>query len=173
MSGKIWPLKNSLTGVVDNGTKLEESDVLKNEDDIPSSAIISLTVNDPRALFEKETVAVSEAKLPGALGNTETGVQGSTNFPSASEMSKESLSSLCLTQKEGYHFVDLWDAHKGIVSPIEESILCKKRHLQRMKYYHLNEKTSESLDHSDAEQSCQFCPVMLLRNNIQKGSITR
>lgn len=159
--------------VVDNETQFEKSDILKNEDDIPSSAFISLMVNDPRALFEKEIVAVSEAKLPGALGNTETGVQGSTNFPSASEVSRESPSSLCLTQKEGCHFVDLWDAHKGIVSPIEESILCKKRHLQRMKYYHLNEKTSESLNDSDAEQSYQFCPVMLLRNDIQKGSITR
>lgn len=173
MSGKIWPLKNSLTGVVDNGTQLEESDALKNEDDIPSSAIISLMVNDPRALFEKETVAVSDAKFPGALGNTETGVQGSANFPNASEMSRELLSSFRLTQKEGYHFLDLWDAYKGIIAPLEERILCKKRHFQRMKYYHLNEKTSESLDHSEAEQSCQFCPVMLLKNNNQKGSITR
>lgn len=175
ISDNVWALKKcSVAGSVDGEMLLEDSNPLK-EDHISASAIICMTVNDPRAFNEKETAGVSEEKHPGILGN-KTEVQRSKNFEGVSETNGEFLSSLCLKSSEVYdfpNFVGLWDAHKGIVPPVEESFLCKKRQIQRMKYYHLNEKTSETLDPSEAGESCQLCPIILLRNDIQKGSITR
>nr|XP_027114112.1 uncharacterized protein LOC113732501 [Coffea arabica] len=149
---------------------------LPQEDQISTSAIISLTVKDPRAIAEKGFAVLPETKPSEILGAKETNMQGDTTLERILPRNPGSLSSLLLNREEKYQFsdfIDLWDVSKGANPPVEESFLCKKKHCQLMKFFSIGEENSNNLDPSGVRQFSQLCPIMLLKDNSGKGFTTR
>ncbi|KAL7615683.1 hypothetical protein Lser_V15G02401 [Lactuca serriola] len=72
-------------------------------------------------------------------------------------------------------YTELWDANKGLFSPVEESVLCMEKHHQRLLSFCLTNKTSNDNNTPTTKmESSRFCPIILLkRNNLKDHSITR
>lgn len=170
-----WELKKCSAAEDDNETQLGNSSVFENDDQIFSS-VISLTVNDPRLLTGKDDMFVPRARSTGMRGHEEDEDDGHKTSAGIAESSIELLSSRCLGNGESsviFDSIDLWDASKGIGPPVEESVLCMEKHHQRLASYCLNDKGPRELYASTKGQCSRLCPILLLRNNNLKNSITR
>lgn len=162
----------------DGANEVQNASILKNEDQISSRAIISLTVSDPRVLTEKGVGVVPEAAAStGILGQIKRNEdKESDNLAGIAEKDKESGLSLYVKPDECCYLsenMDLWDASKGLCPPLEESVLCMEKHHQRLAAFCLGERSSGELNASTNEQFSRFCPTLLLRNSNLKDSITR
>ena len=132
--------------------QLTKCSSLDHEDQIPSCAILSLTVDDPRNLPEKKTSVVPEVASNRVLGD-------------ASENEAKENTSL-----EGNQDLDLWDARNGFSPPVEENVLCMEKHHQRLAFFCLSDSQSGILNtSSDAQHGS--CPILLLKSSNQKGMI--
>nr|XP_043610759.1 ribonucleases P/MRP protein subunit POP1 [Erigeron canadensis] len=70
-------------------------------------------------------------------------------------------------------YTDLWDVGKGLCCPVEESVLCMEKHHERLSSFCLADKSSDSTNLAIKIHSSRICPVILLRRNNLKDSITR
>ncbi|WJZ95097.1 hypothetical protein VitviT2T_013890 [Vitis vinifera] len=143
------------TGILINCFSLEANLLnwnLEHEEQIPSCAILSLTVDDPHNLPEKKTTVVPEVASNRVLGD-------------ASENEAMETTSLV-----GNQDMDLWDASNGLSPPVEEDVLCMEKHHQHLGFFCLSESQSGILNTSSDVQHGS-CPILLLKNNNQKGMI--
>lgn len=142
-----------------------------NDDQILSSAIVSLSVNDPRFLNKDITDAL-EAKTQDILSYKKD--ENGGNRTPKRDMKLLSCSSL---ESEGSHglseCIDLWDAKEGIDPPIEESILCMEKHHQRMELFRIGDMNSGRQQPSVERGFSRFCSILLLKSDNQKTSIIR
>ncbi|KAK4369445.1 hypothetical protein RND71_013237 [Anisodus tanguticus] len=140
---------------------------IENDDQILSSAIFSLSVNDPRFL-NNALEAKSQDKL--SYKKDECGGNGT----SKRDMKFLSCSSL---ESEGSHglseCIDLWNAKDGIDPPMEESILCMEKHQQRMQLFRIGDVNLGRQQPSNERQFSRFCPILLLKSDKQKTSAIR
>ncbi|KAG6653175.1 hypothetical protein CIPAW_05G057200 [Carya illinoinensis] len=67
------------------------------------------------------------------------------------------------------HNNDLWESSSGVSAPLEESILCMEKHRLRMENFCLDAPNSGTLNTPTKVQCSRSCPIMLLKNNDQKG----
>ncbi|PIN17831.1 Ribonuclease P [Handroanthus impetiginosus] len=140
----------------------EETSILENGNQIPSSAVISLVVKDPRTLTKKGNVIIPEGKPLGLLSYEHC------------ETKEQSFSSLPKHEAECvFNYGDLWDANKGVSPPVEESILCMEKHQQRKEFICLGSKSSVSQNAIVDGKYSRVCPVMLLKNENHEDSVTR
>uniref|UniRef100_A0A5B6YLK6 Uncharacterized protein n=1 Tax=Davidia involucrata TaxID=16924 RepID=A0A5B6YLK6_DAVIN len=158
-------------------THLKNSSILESEDHISSSSIISLTVNDPRALPEKKVAVFPKATSTSMLGHLrEDEVEGHPTLAGIQNRNAELLSSLWSKPEEISDlspFIDLWDAGKGLAPPVEESVLCKERHNQRLNSFCLGDTNLGALNASTKGQCSRLCPILLLKHDNEEGSIMR
>ncbi|CAK9145232.1 unnamed protein product [Ilex paraguariensis] len=175
-SDTSWQLNKCSVIKTDSEIQFKNSSVLGNEDVIPSSAVISLTVNDPRTLTEEGVAAIPEAMSTGILENVpEDEVKEHTTFAGIPQMNKGLAKSLYSKPEESSDLpfsIDLWDASKGICPPIEESVLCMEKHHQRMTVFCLGDKSSKARNAPVKGNCSKLCPILLLKD-YDKGSITR
>ncbi|XP_076903033.1 ribonucleases P/MRP protein subunit POP1-like [Bidens hawaiensis] len=68
---------------------------------------------------------------------------------------------------------DLWDAEKGLYCPVEESVLCMKKHHQRLVSFCLTDTHSVDINASTGIHSSRVCPIILLRRNNLMDSVAR
>lgn len=144
---------------------------IENDDQIPSSAIFSLSVDDPRFL-DKDITNASEAKVQDILSykKDESGRNGTP---------KRDMKLLVCSflEPEGSHglseCIDLWDTKKDIDPPIEENILCMEKHRQRMELFRIGDTSTGRQQPSIERRFSRFCPILLLRSDSQKTSIIR
>ncbi|XP_043699088.1 ribonucleases P/MRP protein subunit POP1 isoform X2 [Telopea speciosissima] len=163
----------ALEAVTDS--QLQKNIILEHGEHLPSRAILSLTVHDPRDLPMKRTELVSEA--PGSfqddvLKDESKHLAASTGF---SNNSKEILSSLWLEPEENGCFFsdskDLWETGNGMNHPLEDSILCMEKHNQRLAFFNLDNSQSEIVTNEKMGQSSRSCPILLLKDSCIGWSI--
>ncbi|CAN4115014.1 unnamed protein product [Withania somnifera] len=154
-----------------NSSLMKYTSYIENDDQILSSAIFSLTVNDPRFLNEDITDPL-EAKGQNILScnQDENGVNGTPK----KDMKLRSCSSL---EREGSpglsECVDLWDSKECMDPPIEESILCMEKHVKRMELFRIGDMKAGRQQPSVEKRFSRFCPILLLKSDKQKTSIVR
>ena len=133
-------------------SQLTKCSSLEHEEQIPSCAILSLTVNDPCNFPMKKTTVVPEVASNRVLGDASK---------------NEAMETTSLV---GNQDMDLWDASNGLSPPVEEDVLCMEKHHQHLGFFCLSESQSGILNTSSDVQHGS-CPILLLKNNNQKGMI--
>lgn len=154
-----------------NSSLVKYASYIENDGQILSSAIFSLSVNDPRFL-NKDITDPLEAKGQDTLSNKKD--ENGGNGTPKRDMKLLSCSSL---ECEGSHglseCIDLWDAKKGVDPPIEENILCMEKHHQRMELFRIGDMNSGRKQPSMERRFSRVCPILLLKSDNQKTSIIR
>lgn len=145
--------------------------VLENEEDIPSHAVMSLRVKDPRVFIEKrKTANAAESGSASVLADVQgTGDKEHFVYENISEK-KEEILSLMGSEAEGTSMLaekNLWDVNRGISPPVEETVICKERYDQNKKLFCLDE--SRVLNTSTNLQCSRSCPILLLKNDDRRG----
>ncbi|WMV53496.1 hypothetical protein MTR67_046881 [Solanum verrucosum] len=151
-----------------NSSPVKYASFIENDDQILSSAIFSLFVNDPRFL-NKDTTDPLEAKGQNILSykKDEKGIPNR-------DMKLLSCSSLECEGRPGLsECIDLWDAKEGIDPPIEENILCMEKHHQRMELFRVGDVNSRRQQPSVETRFSRVCPILLLKSENEKTSIIR
>ncbi|XP_039061850.1 ribonucleases P/MRP protein subunit POP1-like [Hibiscus syriacus] len=162
--------------IVDNSWQLQkcsaekDSDEFQNEEHIPSFAILSFIIKDPRLLPTKET---SDFREPDSIIDVlEVGASDCVNLTENLDKN-EVLGSLSCPKPEGNEILsdkNLWDASSRIDPPEEENELCMEKHQQRMDFFCLDDPKSGHPKTSNKVQCSRSCPILLLKNNNKKGS---
>ena len=132
-------------------SQLTNCSSLQHEDQIPSCAILSLAVDDPRNLPERKTAVVPEVVSNRVLGDA----------------SENEITEKTLVENQN---MDLWDVSNGFSSPVEESVLCMEKHCQRLSFFCRSDSQSGTLNTSSDVQPGS-CPILLLKNKNHKGMI--
>ncbi|OVA02515.1 Ribonuclease P/MRP [Macleaya cordata] len=162
-------------------TQIQKSLILEHAQHLPSGAILSLTVKDPRDLPKKGIESVSEAQ-----STTTTTLEGDvqvnnsdepatlTEFP---DKNKEIISSLWSKTEANSVLLsdskDLWNIQNVLNPPVEENLLCMEKHQRRMAFYNLDNTNSGVLSSESMKKSSRSCPILLLKDNDQRGSCAR
>ncbi|KAH0982044.1 hypothetical protein GBA52_009221 [Prunus armeniaca] len=109
--------------------------ILAKEDSIPSHAILSLNVKDPRTLTEKEKIAYApESGSTSILGDV-LGTESKEHVVFG-RFSDEPEGSGMLAEKS------LWDVSSGVSPPVEEEVICKEKHDQHKNFLCLDDLSS-------------------------------
>ena len=157
----------------DHDFQLKKSSVLENEEDFCSHAILSLRVKDPRIMPEKSFADVPESLSTGMLGVSEAEAKEDVALAGIQDKNKELLFSFGSKPRGNstiYDNKDLWDRSGGS-PPVEESVLCMEKHSLRMDKFCIDAPNSGMLNNSTKVQCSRSCPIVLLKNNNQKGSL--
>ncbi|GAV83063.1 POP1 domain-containing protein/POPLD domain-containing protein [Cephalotus follicularis] len=153
----------------DGETQSRKSSI-ENEEHLPSDAILSLTVWDPRAVPKNMIGDVSMLALTRILE-----AEGKEHAASSGIFDKNNeLQISSLSNSKGCNIFsdnkNLWDALFGVNPPLEENVICMQKQHQRMDFFCLDGPKSGMLKPSTEVQCARSCPIMLIRNNDQKGS---
>ncbi|CAI9108481.1 OLC1v1008079C1 [Oldenlandia corymbosa var. corymbosa] len=151
----------------DGKTHFQDASSLPDEDKISMSAVISLMVNDPRVLVGKSLISEPEVG-----GSNESENERNTFLDGTKLQKMGTFSSLFSWPEQSYQsleFADLWDSRKGILPPLEESILCKEKYRQSLKFFgvaHRNLGKVDASQETTSSEYSQLCPIMLLKDNL-------
>lgn len=165
-----WSTCSSLTA--STAAQVQKPLLLQNAEHLPSHAILSLDVHDPRNLPPKETevelgTTTTESDLKG------TDIQNLN--PSICGVSFNSESVLALWSKpetNGVFLSDsrrLWDSSEKLNPPLPENILCMDRHHKRLKHFNLDAVNDEKSASQASDGFGQSCPILLLKHS-SKGN---
>ncbi|GMJ09230.1 similar to yeast POP1 [Hibiscus trionum] len=168
-----WQLQKCSVEKDSDDFQKEKSFTLENEEDIPSRAILSFTIKDPRLLPAKETADFHEPN--SIIDMQEVGASDHVNLTGNLDKKTE-LGSLSCPKPEGNEILsdkNLWDASSRIDPPEEENELCMEKHQQRMGFFCLDDPKSGPPGTSNKVQHSRSCHILLLKNNNNKGSPIR
>ncbi|KAK6941106.1 LOW QUALITY PROTEIN: Pop1, N-terminal [Dillenia turbinata] len=151
--------------------------MLENEEKIPSHAVISLTVSDPRDLPQKGPTNVRS----GAF--TDLGIDlpvdediGNTAIGKNLEENEGQQKSFCPKSEESglpSNVKDLWHVNCGLSPPVDESLLCLEKHQRRLASFCVSEANSGIQNTSSSDDSNRVCPILLLRDSEPKERLSR
>ncbi|XVF32911.1 hypothetical protein REPUB_Repub17cG0123600 [Reevesia pubescens] len=166
-----WQLQKCSTAKDGDDFQNKNSFELENEEHFSSCAILSFTIQDPRVLPAKRTTDFPEPDY--ILDMPEVGANDCVNFTGNLDKNEE-VASPSSSKPEGNgilsHSKNLWDASSRIDPPEEENELCMEKHQKRMGYFCLYDPKSGPPKTSNKMQCSRSCPILLLKNNIEKGS---
>ncbi|GLT66620.1 hypothetical protein SLA2020_389770 [Shorea laevis] len=116
----------------------------------------------------------SESLSTGMLSVPEAEIKEHAALTGVSDNNKDVLLSFC-SKPEGkstiYYDNELWNNSSGVSPPVEESVLCMEKHHLHMDNFCLDDPNSGVLKTSTKVQCSRSCPILLLKNNNQKGSL--
>ncbi|TQD79621.1 hypothetical protein C1H46_034798 [Malus baccata] len=135
---------------------------LKNEEEIPSHAILSLNVRDPRTLTEKGNTADAQDLGSASILGDVLGTEDNEHIICGQFSDKPAGSGKIRAN-------NLWDVSSGVSPPVEEAVLCNERHDQKRNFFCLNDSSSGALNTSSTSQGSRSCPIMLLKNSNGRG----
>ncbi|KAM1413484.1 hypothetical protein ACFXTO_026076 [Malus domestica] len=135
---------------------------LKNEEEIPSHAILSLNVKDPRTLTEKGNTADAEDLGSASILGDVLGTEDNEHIICGQFSYKPAGSGKIRAN-------NLWDVSSGVSPPVEEAVLCNERHDQKRNFFCLDDSSSGALNTSSTSQGSWSCPIMLLKNSNGRG----
>ncbi|XP_077216674.1 ribonucleases P/MRP protein subunit POP1-like isoform X2 [Tasmannia lanceolata] len=168
--------------VLDSDTNYQrpKAFVLKHAQDLPSRAILSLVVQDPRDLPMNRIDCVPEApstSLGGDLQKVDNVKENATLISVAQNNNEEEVMSSLWLKPDGTmgHFSDskdLWASHEQISPPVEENLLCTERHQRCLASFFLANTNSQTLPAETKEGSVRSCPILLLKNSNRCDSCT-
>ncbi|XP_077218174.1 ribonuclease Ps isoform X2 [Tasmannia lanceolata] len=157
--------------IVDSDTNYQHQKafVLKHAQDLPSRAILSLVVQDPRDLSMNSIDCVLEAPSTSFGADLQKVDDVKENATVAPNNNEEVMSSLWLKPDGNTgHFSDskdLWASQEQISPPVEENVLCTERHQRRLDSFFLASTSSQTLPAETKEGSVRSCPILLLKNS--------
>ncbi|KAK7405697.1 hypothetical protein VNO78_07304 [Psophocarpus tetragonolobus] len=171
ISENYWQLKKHVAMGEESVSQNRNLSALKNEDNFSSCAMLSLNVKDPRELSWKKTlVPVEPISTKTLSGVQENKYNELTKLGGILEENKDS-SSLSGSKLEDSQsdFDDLWYANtSGLRPPVEDSVLCKEKHHERMVNFCLDDMDSGEANSSTKVQCSRSCPILLLKNDIKE-----
>ncbi|KAL5983522.1 hypothetical protein ACLOJK_017609 [Asimina triloba] len=170
LTGKDLQLKKCSAWEADSTFQLQKSCVLEHAEQLPSRAILSLTVEDPRDIQIKADESVPETPTcsEGNLLAEDVSEEHASLTSEAPNNNEEITSSLWL--KSDAHAVyfsdsqDLWVSLDQVNPPMEENLLCSEKHQRHLSFFYLDKKNAGTLTTGLREGSGRCCPVLLLRN---------
>ncbi|KAM0951191.1 putative ribonuclease P [Dioscorea sansibarensis] len=157
-------------------SQVKKSHVIHQAEHLPSYAVFSLKVYDPRDLPSTGTESIPEV----AFTKQENNLQHDTVTDLNAEISantEDLLSSLWSEpQANGVFLSDsegLWDSSDKLSPPTQENILCEEKHLKRLEFFCLDESSDPTPVTGCRKGSFQSCPLILLKHkdigNISTG----
>ncbi|KAK1256802.1 hypothetical protein QJS04_geneDACA024758 [Acorus gramineus] len=168
-------LRKCTTGNDCTHPQLHKSFSLRHAELLPSHAVLSLAVLDPRDLPVKG-VGSSPESLSSSQENTLVGEISKDRTELTTEVSEEDRNFLLSHWSEpkvnGIYLSDsaLWDSHGRISPPVAEDILCKEKHRRRLTYLFLDKTNSQSLTSQSKEGIARSCPILILKASDERSS---
>ncbi|XP_008809253.2 ribonucleases P/MRP protein subunit POP1 isoform X2 [Phoenix dactylifera] len=175
-SKAIQVLQKTLHPLTDTNSQLQKACVLNRAEHLPSHAILSLTVDDPRDLPSKGAEPASEAHNRLESNLQEEDIRNSSLLVSGESAKNEDklLSLWSEPETSGIFLSDsrsLWDSSDKMSPPIPENVLCTEKHHRRLKFFHFD-PTNYGMPATEAKDDfSQSCPVLLLKHAKQGWSI--
>ncbi|KAM4119411.1 hypothetical protein ACJW30_03G056900 [Castanea mollissima] len=164
-----WQLRKHSAVESKHDSQLKSS-VLENQENFSSHAIVSLRVKDPRIMPEKRFADVPESLSTGMLSISDAEAKEDVALAGILNKHEELLSG---TKPGGnsiiYDNKDLWDSSSGVSPPVEDIVLCMEKNNLRMDKFCLDASNSGMPNTSTKVQCSRSCPILLLKNNDQKG----
>ncbi|XP_057418650.1 ribonucleases P/MRP protein subunit POP1-like [Lotus japonicus] len=174
ISENHWQLKKHVAIEEDSVSPSIKSSILKSEEHFSSHAMLSLNVTDPRELLGKRTITPTEPISTEARSDAqETNNNELANLGGKFENNKglSSLSWSKLVDSQS-NVDDLWDASTtGLRPPVEDSVLAKEKHCERMVNFCLDDIESGEANSSTKVRCSRSCPIVLLKNDMKDLSI--
>ncbi|XP_058082117.1 ribonucleases P/MRP protein subunit POP1 isoform X2 [Magnolia sinica] len=161
----------------DSTPQLQKTFVLEHAEHLPSHAIVSLTVQDPRDITMKAIESVPDAPTcpESNLLEEDDAKEDASLTSGAPNTYREVIGSFWLKpDASSVHFSDsedLWTSNDQTNPPMEENLLCMEKHQRRLSFFNLDNTNSGTLTTKSKEGSARSCPILLLKNiNNQRGS---
>ncbi|XP_064952534.1 ribonucleases P/MRP protein subunit POP1-like isoform X1 [Musa acuminata AAA Group] len=133
-----------------SNSQVQKSILLCHAEKLPSHAILSLTVHDPRDLPSSRT-EVTDNELSTIL---EGYFQGEDSLWSRPETNGIFLSDS----------ISLWDCSNNLNPPVPESIICKEKHDRRLKDFYLEPSSHAGASTEVKDCPSRTCPILLLKH---------
>ncbi|KAG6653180.1 hypothetical protein CIPAW_05G057800 [Carya illinoinensis] len=157
---KAFQLLQKILHPSNRDSQFKNSSVPENEDDFCTHSILSPRVWDPRIVSETGTADVPKSHSTGMR-----------TVPKAE--AKEHAASARIVDKNREMLLSFWSKaeENGIIhnTIYGRSILCMEKHRLRMENFCLDAPNSGTLNTPTKVQCSRSCPIMLLKNNDQKG----
>ncbi|KAG2705516.1 hypothetical protein I3760_05G058000 [Carya illinoinensis] len=168
-SEKSWQKHSAAESNRDS--QFKNTSVPENEDVFCTHAILSLRVWDPRMVSETGAADVPKSHSAGMPSVPKAEAKEHAASARIVDKNRELLLSFWSKAEENgiIHNSDLWESSSGVSPPLEESILCMEKHRLRMENFCLDAPNSATLNTPTKVQCSRSCPIMLLKNNDQKG----
>lgn len=176
-----------------------EAYLLAHADKLPNNTVLSMEVYDPRNIPAKQRKYLPEVSSATQYDQTQRtlsvvsniGESGGANVPSYENEENVRLSGSGFTftaSKEDQNPNDSYATHmknktlwgsqsKGLFvdPPLTEHLLSKKRHQQRIAFFHLDDHLNEeglgsATLERDQEGFSRSCPILLLKNDNKRSS---
>ncbi|XP_026413202.1 ribonucleases P/MRP protein subunit POP1-like [Papaver somniferum] len=169
-----------LTKCIDTDSNTEcqisKSYILEHAEHLPSGAILSMTVKDPRDLPKKGIEGVMDAHS-GKIDAQENCLDGCATLGRSLDKNQEIISSLWSEAEADSVLLsdneDMWRSQNSSSLPLEENLLCMEKHERRVAYFNMNGTNSRVSSSECMPQSSRSCPVLLLKENDQRNSYAR
>ena len=133
-----------------SNSQVQKSILLCHAEKLPSHAILSLTVHDPRDLPSSRT-EVTDNEFSTIL---EGYLQGEDSLWSRPETNGIFLSDS----------ISLWDCSNNLNPPVPESIICKEKHDRRLKDFYLEPSSHAGASTEVKDCPSRTCPILLLKH---------
>lgn len=140
--------------------------ILENEEEVPSHAILSYTVIDPRLISAGRTA--DDPKTASTVNKSNEETEKSVALLDVPDRTQEKASSLCLEAAEhdsSSNKPNLWETTVSTSLPEEDHVLCAEKHNNRMDFFCLNHHSSGNHTNLDRFHRSRSCSVMLLKDN--------
>ncbi|KAL5159309.1 Ribonucleases P/MRP protein subunit POP1 [Glycine soja] len=171
ISENYWQLKKHVPIEEESVSQIRNSSILRNEDYFSSCAMLSLNVKDPRELPWKKTVVPVESistKTPSDAQEKKYKELAELGGILEENRDLSSLSRSKLVDSQ-FDIDDLWYATtRGLRPPVEDSVLSKEKHHERMVNFCLDDIDSGEANSSTKVQCSRSCPILLLKNDMKE-----
>ncbi|KAI3968273.1 hypothetical protein MKX01_018576 [Papaver californicum] len=157
-------------------TQIPKSYILEHAEHLPSGAILSITVKDPRDLPKKGFEGVLDAPSE-KIDAQENCLDGCATLGWSLDKNQENISSLWSEAEANSVLLSdnehMWRSQNTSSLPLEENLLCMEKHERRMAYFNMNNRNSRVSSSECMPQSSRSCPILLLKENDQRSSYAR
>ncbi|KAL2331135.1 hypothetical protein Fmac_018716 [Flemingia macrophylla] len=174
VSENHFQLKKHVAIEAESVSQNRNSTILKNEDHFSTGALLSLNVKDPREFpWNRNVVQMESISTTSMCDAQETKCKELAELEGILEENKD-LSSLSWSKPEGNlsNIDDLWYAStRGLMPPVEDSVLSKEKHHERMVNFCLDDLDSGEANSSAKVHHSRSCPILLLKNDKKELNI--
>ncbi|KAJ0976408.1 hypothetical protein J5N97_018373 [Dioscorea zingiberensis] len=149
----------------DTISQVEKSYVIHHAERLPSCAVLSLKVYDPRDLPSMGTECTPEVALSSLQDDN---IPDSNSLAEISVNTEDRLTSLWSEPEANGVFLSnsesLWDSSDKLNPPLQESILSAEKHLKRLEFFCLDQSNNPTSVIGSRDGSSRSCPVLLLKH---------
>ncbi|KAL0921913.1 hypothetical protein M5K25_005859 [Dendrobium thyrsiflorum] len=152
-----------------SNSQSHSSFVLEHAGHLPSRAIFSLEVQDPRDLPMKEVKGFpTTASFASCPQHQDLDNDSTAKFSNESTRNKDLLLSFWSKPEANGVFLSdcrqLWDSYINLKPPLPENVICRERHCKRLKHFYLDPDLVEESCCEARDRYDRSCPIILLKH---------